>query len=125
LLAHTAGLAFDSRQVLAKPGQRRIYSNAGFEVLAKHVEEAISTDFPTWVEETVLVPLGMATSVIEGSPAHGGHGSATDLAAVGRELLRPTLVSQPLYEEATHVVFPGLRGVLPGFGRQDPNDWGL
>ena len=21
--------------------------------------------------------------------------------------------------------FPGLRGVLPGFGRQDPNDWGL
>ena len=21
--------------------------------------------------------------------------------------------------------FPGLVGVLPGFGRQDPNDWGL
>ncbi len=21
--------------------------------------------------------------------------------------------------------FPGLPGVLPGFGRQDPNDWGL
>jgi CubicO group peptidase (beta-lactamase class C family) len=23
------------------------------------------------------------------------------------------------------VAFPGLVGVLPGFGRQDPNDWGL
>jgi CubicO group peptidase (beta-lactamase class C family) len=23
------------------------------------------------------------------------------------------------------VQFPGLRGVLPGFGRQEPNDWGL
>jgi len=23
------------------------------------------------------------------------------------------------------VQFPGLSGVLPGFGRQDPNDWGL
>jgi CubicO group peptidase (beta-lactamase class C family) len=23
------------------------------------------------------------------------------------------------------VAFPGLTGVLPGFGRQDPNDWGL
>jgi CubicO group peptidase (beta-lactamase class C family) len=23
------------------------------------------------------------------------------------------------------VAFPGLSGVLPGFGRQSPNDWGL
>ena len=23
------------------------------------------------------------------------------------------------------MAFPGLDGVLPGFGRQDPNDWGL
>ena len=23
------------------------------------------------------------------------------------------------------MAFPGLRGVLPGFGVQDPNDWGL
>jgi CubicO group peptidase (beta-lactamase class C family) len=27
--------------------------------------------------------------------------------------------------EATSVQFPGLDGVLPGFGRQAPNDWGL
>ena len=27
--------------------------------------------------------------------------------------------------EATAVAFPGLIGVLPGFGRMDPNDWGL
>jgi CubicO group peptidase (beta-lactamase class C family) len=26
---------------------------------------------------------------------------------------------------ATGVAFPGLVGVLPGFGHQDPNDWGL
>jgi CubicO group peptidase (beta-lactamase class C family) len=26
---------------------------------------------------------------------------------------------------ATSVAFPGLAGVLPGFGRQDPLDWGL
>ncbi len=30
-----------------------------------------------------------------------------------------------LIAEATTVAFPGLRGVLPGFGLQDPNDWGL
>src|SRR2546430_7562538 len=27
--------------------------------------------------------------------------------------------------EATSVAFPGLSGVLPGFGRQEHNDWGL
>ncbi len=26
---------------------------------------------------------------------------------------------------ATTVAFPGLTGILPGFGRQEPNDWGL
>jgi CubicO group peptidase (beta-lactamase class C family) len=28
-------------------------------------------------------------------------------------------------DRATTVAFPGLDGVLPGFGRQRPNDWGL
>jgi len=27
--------------------------------------------------------------------------------------------------EATAIAFPGLVGVLPGLGRQEPNDWGL
>ena len=29
------------------------------------------------------------------------------------------------FDDAATVAFPGLSGVLPGFGRQDPNDWGL
>ncbi|GAB3883240.1 hypothetical protein GCM10029964_042260 [Kibdelosporangium lantanae] len=34
-------------------------------------------------------------------------------------------MSRQLFAEATTVVFPGLAGVLPGFGHQRPNDWGL
>ena len=30
-----------------------------------------------------------------------------------------------MHGEATSVQFPGLSGVLPGFGVQRPNDWGL
>ena len=41
------------------------------------------------------------------------------------ELLAPTLVAAETLAEAVSVQFPGLAGVLPGFGRQDPNDWGL
>ena len=48
-----------------------------------------------------------------------------DLAAFAGELLRPALVSQQMHAEATDVQFPGLDGVLPGFGVQRPNDWGL
>jgi CubicO group peptidase (beta-lactamase class C family) len=40
-------------------------------------------------------------------------------------LLQPTLVSAETLAEATTVQFPGLVGVVPGFGRQEPNDWGL
>jgi len=35
------------------------------------------------------------------------------------------LVTPATLAEATAVAFPGLAGVLPGFGRQDPNEWGL
>ena len=43
----------------------------------------------------------------------------------GREALAPTLIAPETLAEATSVQFPGLEGVLPGFGRQTPNDWGL
>jgi CubicO group peptidase (beta-lactamase class C family) len=47
------------------------------------------------------------------------------LTAFGRELFAPTLVARETLDEATNVQFPGLSGVLPGFGRSERNDWGL
>jgi CubicO group peptidase (beta-lactamase class C family) len=35
------------------------------------------------------------------------------------------VIAEETLGEATKVTFPGLVGVLPGFGRQEPNDWGL
>ncbi|GAA1644913.1 serine hydrolase domain-containing protein [Georgenia ruanii] len=125
LLAHASGVPFDSGAVLAPPGKRRIYSNLGIELAAEHVAEHVGTDFTSWAEETVIDPLGMSTVLIEGSPAHAATGSAEDLARLGRELLAPTLLDGELFAEATTVEFPGLSGVLPGFGRQAHNDWGL
>ncbi|GAA4419286.1 serine hydrolase domain-containing protein [Georgenia halophila] len=124
LLAHASGLPFDAGAALSEPGKRRVYSNLGIETLAERVAEAVGRDFAEWVEESVIAPLGMS-AMMEGSPAHGASGSAEDLALLGRELLAPTLLGQDLFAEATTVVFPGLPGVLPGFGRQEHNDWGL
>nr|MBA2476257.1 serine hydrolase [Actinomycetota bacterium] len=57
--------------------------------------------------------------------AWGLEGSLADLLALGRELVAPTLLARETLDGATAVAFPGLAGVLPGFGRMTPNDWGL
>jgi CubicO group peptidase (beta-lactamase class C family) len=110
--------------VLSPPGRRRIYSNRGFEVLAGHVAARLGTPFRAHLRAAVLDPLGLAGTDLVGSPAAGATGPVGDLAALGRELLAPTLVPD-LMPAATRTAFPGLTGVLPGFGRQEPNDWGL
>ena len=125
LLAHASGIAFDSDAVLAAPGTRRIYSNRGIEILGERLQEATATPLERWGETTVLEPLGMSSVLVPGSPAHSGEGTARDLAVFAGELAAPRLISASLAAEATSVVFPGLDGVLPGYGRQAPNDFGL
>lgn len=125
LLAHASGLAFDGDDQLSNPGQRRIYSNTGFEALGRHVAERTGIGFGELLTENVLEPLGMEATRYGGSPAHGMEGPLADVLTFGRELLAPTLISEELHAEATSVQFEGIGGVLPGFGRQEPNDWGL
>jgi CubicO group peptidase (beta-lactamase class C family) len=125
LLAHTSGLAFDTTEVLAAPGTRRIYSSAGYEVLASFVAEQTGIGFPEYLHDAVFEPLGMSASVLAGSAGHAGRSTVTDLTRFAAELLNPRLISAQTHAEATSVQFPGLNGVLPGYGSQRPNDWGL
>jgi CubicO group peptidase (beta-lactamase class C family) len=125
LMAHASGLAPDSDAVLAAPGARRIYSNRGFEVVAQHLADRAAMPFEEYLTAAVTDPLALTGTRLHGSPAAGASGPLVDLMALGAELLSPTLVSPDTAALATTVAFPGLSGVLPGFGRQDPNDWGL
>jgi CubicO group peptidase (beta-lactamase class C family) len=124
LLAHASGLGLDGAR-LAAPGRRRIYSNTGIELVAQLVADRAGMPFATYAAEGVFAPLGMSATAIKGSPAWMAKSTAADLAAFARELLAPTLVSEKTLAGATTVAFPGLAGVMPGFGRQEPNDWGL
>ena len=125
LAAHTSGLSFSEAKVQAKPGVRRIYSNSGFEVLDEAVAAAAGMSFAEYLDEAVLTPLGMTSTSLEGSAAADAMSTCADLTRFAAELQAPTLVSSTTLHEATTVVFPGVDGVLPGFGRQKPNDWGL
>jgi CubicO group peptidase (beta-lactamase class C family) len=125
LLAHASGLAFDTDRVVAPPGAKRIYSNTGFEVLADAVAASSDIRFADYLAEGVLQPLGMAASRLAGSAAHGAVSTCADLARFAAELQAPMLLASQTLAEATRVAFPGLDGVVPGYGMQRPNDWGL
>lgn len=128
LLAHASGLAMHSDRVLAKPGTRRMYSNYGFTVLARTVERESGIEFGRYLAEAVCEPLALGSTRLNGGAEAAGFGATStvaDLAVFARDLLRPATVSPRLHAEATAVQFPGLDGVLPGYGVQRPNDWGL
>jgi CubicO group peptidase (beta-lactamase class C family) len=129
LLAHASGLGFEGG-VVDRPGARRLYSNAGFGVLGDVLAGAAGMSFTDYLHDGVLEPLGMRRVELrsdDGAPeaAAGLYGPLGDLMAVARELAAPTLVSGDTAALARSVAFPGLAGVLPGFGRFDPCDWGL
>ncbi|EUA30944.1 hypothetical protein I552_9988 [Mycobacterium xenopi 3993] len=126
LLAHASGLAMHSDHILARPGTRRVYSNHGFTVLAETVERASGIEFGQYLTEAVFEPLQMTASRLDGGTWAAGFGATStvaDLTEFAADLLRPAVVSAQMHAEATSVQFPGLDGVLPGYGVQRPNDW--
>ncbi|WP_310767751.1 serine hydrolase domain-containing protein [Mycobacterium sp. Z3061] len=128
LLAHASGLAMLSGGVLARPGARRIYSNYGFAVLAQTIERESGIEFGRYLTEAVCEPLGMTSTRLDGGADTAGYGATStvdDLVRFAGDLLRPATVSAQMHADATSVQFPGLDGVLPGYGSQRPNDWGL
>jgi CubicO group peptidase (beta-lactamase class C family) len=126
LLAHASGYGFEAGDpIFARAGERRIYSNAGIEAAAAHLERRIGVDFDAYLNEALFLPLGMDGASLYGSPAHGVHGTVEDLLAFAGELFTPRLLPPEVIAEATRVQFPGLNGVIPGLGRFDPCDWGF
>ncbi len=126
LLGHASGLAPDQRRLMTEPGTRRIYSNAAFDVLGDAVGEQAQMPFGDYFHEA-LSPLGLESTVLSGSPAHGAVSSAADLLRVAEAILRPDgrFLDPTTIAEMCSPAFPDLPGILPGYGIQDPNSWGL
>ena len=125
LLAHASGLPFEGAEPIAPPGQRRIYSNTGFDVLGDVLASAAGMAAGDYLAEAVLAPLGMAATELCGSVAKDCWSTVDDLAIFAAELLSPTLVAADTLAAATSEQFPGLAGIVPGLGSYDPNPWGL
>lgn len=122
LLAHSAGIAPDGTR-LDHPGRRRVYSNAGYERAAEMLENATDMTFATYFAEAVTEPLDMADSALRSSPAFGAESTVDDLVRFVQGLTR--LLAPETRERMASPHLPELIGVLPGYGRQVPNPWGL
>lgn len=150
LLAHCAGLPFDAPIAdttavnetiqmgvalgIAQPHERvicpftkRVYSNYGFEIAGQIVQKRLGETWINWVHRVLLTPLGMGDTKLAGSPAWGATGPVLDLAKLAAEILSPrkTGLSAEDIERFTLPVHPGLRGILPGYGHQRDNLWGI
>lgn len=124
LLCHSGGLDFDGETV-AEPGTRRIYSNAGFDLLGEHVAERAGFEFADYLAEGVLAPLGMDSSELRGGAGQGMWSCTDDLVRLAGELVAPTLVHSGTLADMTSVQLPELVGVVPGWGQHVPCPWGL
>jgi CubicO group peptidase (beta-lactamase class C family) len=125
LLSHAGGYAFDGPEPIAKPERTRIYSNTGIEMAAQAVADAAGIPFVEYLDEAVLHPLAMSSTVLHGSAAHRLWSTATDLMRFVVETRRPTLITKATAHDATTVQFPELNGIVPGVGRYSPCPWGL
>lgn len=125
LLAHAGGYSFDGLEPISSPGKKRIYSNTGYEMLARHVEERTGIEFSEYLQEAVFSPLGMRDSELAGSPAKDVNSTVADLAMFAAELRSPTLVARDTHSRAISIAFPDLDGIVPGIGRFTPCPWGL
>jgi CubicO group peptidase (beta-lactamase class C family) len=122
VLSHAGGLA-PNGVALDEPGRRRIYSNGGYELVASSLEAATEMAVNDYMHEGLFVPLGMHATTLSGSPAHGAQSTVRDLVRFITRL--SSLLAPQTLELMVRPYLPELIGVLPGYGRQTPNPWGL
>jgi CubicO group peptidase (beta-lactamase class C family) len=129
LLAHAGGYPFEGDAPVARVGDRRIYSNIGYEIAARHLANAAAMPFWDYVEQAVFEPLGISGGLSGAnqswSPAKDAQLDIVQLSLFVAELRRPRLLARETFVDAVTPQFPDLEGVVPGIGRFDPCPWGL
>ncbi|MEO0495424.1 MAG: serine hydrolase domain-containing protein [Actinomycetota bacterium] len=125
LLAHAAGVAPDSPKQLTPPHTRRIYSTSAYDLIADEMTARSGIVFHAYLDEALAHPLDLRSTRLTGSAGAGAWGSVDDLVRVVDAWRRPVLVDESTLRRAVTPHLPELDGILPGFGVQRPNPWGI
>ncbi len=125
LLAHAGGIAPDGMRAISPPRTRRIYSTAAYDKLAHQLAVSSAMSHTTYIQQAVLQPAGMDSTIVDGPAGSGAIGTVRDVLRLIRCWSQPVIVSPTTLDLATSTHLPQLSGVLPGYGRQSPNPWGF
>lgn len=125
LLAHAGGYPFTGDAPVGRPGDKRIYSNTGYEMLANHLEHASEMPFWDYVHGAVFEPLGIVSAPQSGSSAKDARLDIVNLSLFVAEMRRPRLIARDTFVSAVSAQFADLDGIVPGVGKFDPCPWGL
>ncbi|MFT5203440.1 MAG: CubicO group peptidase (beta-lactamase class C family) [Candidatus Aldehydirespiratoraceae bacterium] len=106
-------------------GTRRNYSTDAYDDVADAIAHQAEMPFATYAAEAILQPLAMTSTTIAGSAGAGAWASVRDLLALTTAWRSPILIHEDTLARATSPHRPELDGLLPGYGRQSPNLWGL
>ena len=112
---------------MAKPGTRRIYSNAGFDVLGDHLAAVTGIACADYLRQALCEPLGPGRDRA-GRPAAPGRRVQRRRPRAGRgRAAAPRPAAAPEHRgRAGHRAVPrAVRGACPGSAGRPHNDWGL
>ena len=128
LLAHASGSVDALGGRHRRAGHPAHLLERGLRRAGAAVEDASEIPFDRYLSEAVFAPLGMGSSALDGGAAAAGYGAEStvaDLAGSPAICCARHWCRREMHADAVSVQFPGLAGVLPGYGAQRPNDWGL
>lgn len=123
LLSHSGGI--NDHGAWREPGQRRIYSSVGYEILADYISAEADMPFSQYMGEALLEPLGMGDTVLYGSAGWAMRSTTADLYTFMKEIMHPQLIDTSIRDKAMRISGSDLNGVVPGYGMYKPCDWGL
>jgi CubicO group peptidase (beta-lactamase class C family) len=106
-------------------GERRNYSTEAYDDVANAIAHRAEIPFATYAAEAILQPLAMTSTTITGSAGAGAISTVRDLLALTAAWRAPILIHEDTLARATSPHRAELDGILPGYGRQSPNLWGL
>jgi CubicO group peptidase (beta-lactamase class C family) len=112
---------------LAKPEEKRIYSIAGYRVIAKVLENQLSISFPTLVKDLILNNCELFDMSPPVTGDSGLKGTIEGLYKLSKRLLLADIpgISAESLKKSTSNHFGVSLGVVPGIGFYSDNSWGL
>lgn len=127
LLDHSSGMSFDdSKVLLAKPGTRRIYSNAGYRYIAEFFNKRFGINFLKIVNSYIKDFLKLRSACFNDDPASGVSSNFADLIRFAKRVANNELgLTANYYKLLFSASDPGIAGKVPNVASYADNLWAI